>query len=49
MMLEILVTHLEKVCGLDQKTLNEYKDKPRSHRSRNLSKPIEDTNLEEII
>jgi len=59
MLLEILVTHLERVCGLDQvqaKTSSsdsQIKDKPadlHNDRIKNkfLAKPIEDTNLDEI-
>jgi len=40
MMLEILVSHLEKVCGLPDGEI-----KPGS----NLAKSIEDTNLDEIV
>lgn len=63
MMLEILVSHLEKVCGLDQpqtkaKDLDAQateklnipsNDESRSKLSSSLARPIEDTNLDEIV
>ena len=48
MMLEILVSHLEKVCGLEQKEPEKDPEKDQ-HRAKNLAKAIEETNLDEIV
>ena len=48
MMLEILVSHLEKVCGLEQKEPEKDSEKDQ-HRAKNLAKAIEETNLDEIV
>ena len=47
-MLEILVSHLEKVCGLEQKELDKDSEKDQYH-AKNLAKAIEETNLDEIV
>lgn len=52
MMLEILVTHLERVCGLDQvqakTSSSDSQIKDDRIKNKSLAKPIEDTNLDEI-
>lgn len=50
MMLEILVTHLERVCGLDAFMPDQQPaDLPAPQSRCALAKAIEDTNLEEIV
>ena len=49
MMLEILVTHLEKVCGLDRARAAEGREEEPPRARSHLAKPIEETNLDEIV
>ena len=59
MMLEILVTHLEKVCGLEKQQIKVKETDAQVEPSgenitdklidKKLAKPIEDTNLDEIV
>jgi hypothetical protein len=48
MMLEILVAHLEKVCGFVEKTQKEG-EQPEIKPKSGLLKSMEDTNIEEIL
>jgi hypothetical protein len=56
MMLEIIVTHLEKVCGLEQNQglapeagQVERSNEPIDEKTGSLAKPLEETNLDEIV
>jgi hypothetical protein len=53
MLLEILVAHLEKACGLNQPPVKQEDKKSSSpsstERNGGLSKPLEDINTDEIF